>query len=129
MNRVAPARSRRCAGSLSMELVVAIGVLSVAVIPFGYSFVHEQRLIRHAYQRAAALERVDGEAEILAAGAIQRFPEGESVYPVTATNLPPGRFLLRRNGMHGSLEWQPENIVHGGPVRREFHLLVRGGAQ
>jgi hypothetical protein len=129
MKSVGPSIRRRRAGSLSMELVVAIGVLSVAVIPFGYSFVHEQRLIRHAYHRAAALERVDGEAEILAAGAIRQFPEGESVYPVAATNLPPGRFLLRRNGMHGSLEWQPEKVVHGGPVRREFHLLVAGGAR
>jgi hypothetical protein len=129
VNRVAPARRRRCVGSLSLELVVAIGVLSVAVIPFGYSFVHEQRLIRHAYYRAAALERVDGESEILAAGAIRRFPEGESVYPVTATNLPPGRFLLRRTGTQGSLEWQPEKVVHGGSVRREFHLLVPGGAR
>ncbi len=123
------AAGRTCAGSLSIELVVAIGVLTVAVIPFGYSFVHEQRLMHHAYHRAAAMVRVDGEAELLAAGAIRDFPEGESVYPAVATNLPPGRFLLRRTGLAGSLEWQPEKVIHGGPVRRNFRSASVGGSR
>lgn len=127
-----PSSGQRNAGSLSMELVVAISVLTIAVIPFAYSFLGEQRLLRHAYHHAAAMELVDGEAEILAAGGLNRFAEGETAYPLTAgaaTNLPPGRFRLHRQGSAGVLEWRPEKPVPGGNVRREFRLLSAGGAQ
>lgn len=118
-------RKFRRAGALATELVVAVGVLTSAVIPFAFGYLHEQRLIRHAYHHAIAMELVDGEAERLAAGALGGFPEGQSVYTVTgpaADSLPPGRFLLARRGNSGALEWQPERAVHGGQVRREFRL-------
>lgn len=123
---------RRQAGALATELVVAVGVLTTAVIPFAYSYLHEQRLIRHAYHHAVAMELVDGEAELLAAGALVTIPEGQSLYPINspaATNLPSGRFLVSRSGNTGALEWQPERVVHGGTVRREFRLQAgKGGA-
>ena len=56
MKSVGPSIRRQCAGSLSMELVVAIGVLSVAVIPFGYSFVQDIQsfgIARHHIARIA----------------------------------------------------------------------------
>ena len=132
MKPTRPASRRRHAGSLSMELVVATSVLTIAVIPFAYSFLSEQRLIRHAYHHAVAMELVDGEAEILAAGALNQFAEGETVYPLAtgaATNLPAGRFVLRRQGASGLLEWRADKPAPGGNVRREFRLRPVGGAQ
>lgn len=115
-----------------MELVVATSVLTLAVIPFGFSFLSEQRLMRHAHHRAVALELVDGEAEILAAGALVQFPEGESNYPLTvgaATNLPPGSIVLRRRGSSGELEWRTEKPLPGGKVHRAFRLRSEGGVR
>ncbi len=122
----------RCRGSLTAELFVAITLLTAAVVPLAGAFLQEQRRLRHAYYQAAAMELVDGEAEILAAGALSNFPEGEQVYPISygsATNLPTGRFVLRRTGAQGSLEWQPKQSVHGGPVKRAFRLTYTGGVR
>lgn len=126
------ARYPRHQAALAMELMVSVGILTAALLPIAYGFVNDQRLMRHAYFRATALELVDGEAELLAAGALKSFPEGVSTYPIevaAATNLPPGRFVLHRMGSAGVLEWQPNRAVFGGPVRREFHLLPAGGAR
>lgn len=112
------------------ELVVAIGILSIALLPLAYSYVNNQRLLRHAHHRAAVLELVDGEAELLATGALLKFPQGESTYPMptgVVTNLPAGRFVLNRTDRTGVLTWHPDRPVVGGGVRREFHLVQPGG--
>ena len=62
-----------------------------------YSFASERRLARAYYQRAVAMEIVDGEMEVLLAGEWRDFPPGTQDYRVhcgAATNLPPGRFIL-----------------------------------
>lgn len=112
------------------ELVVAVAILTIALLPLAYSYVNNQRLLRHAHHRAAALELVDGEAEVLAAGALLKFPPGESTYPMPTgaiTNLPAGRFILVRTDRSGTLTWQPDRPLLGGGVRREFHLLPPTG--
>jgi hypothetical protein len=105
-----------------IELVLALGILTAAVIPLAYSFVQEQHLCRVYYWRAVAMEIVDGEMEILAAGAWHNFTEGTHLYAVTAEaakNLPPSRFVLNVRGQQLRLEWRPENPRHGAPVMRE----------
>lgn len=109
-------------GSMMIELVVALGILMAAIIPLGYSFAQERRMARVYYWRAVAMEIVDGEMEILAAGAYHSFLEGTRPYTVTseaAKNLPPGRFVLSRQGKNLRLQWQPTNARDGGPVIRE----------
>ena len=122
----------RRSGFLTVELVVAITILPLAILPLAFSFVNQQRALRHAYHRAAALELVDGEAEVLAMGALTKFADGERDYPMplgAVTNLPPGRFVLRKSGANGSLEWKPAKALIGGGVRRDFRTIAIGGAR
>ena len=81
-------------------------------------------MARRYYHRAVAMELVDGEFEILQAGEWRAFQPGIHDYAPrghTATNLPPGRFLLTLQTNHLRLEWQPEK-ERGGPVIREANL-------
>jgi hypothetical protein len=116
---------RRARGFLEVDLVVAMALLTIAFIPLGYTFVRERQLLKIEYCRSVADEIVDGEMEILAAGAARPLPEGTQDYPVnaqTATRLPPGHFQLTKTGDHLRLEWTP-NARHGlGPVVREATL-------
>ena len=107
---------------LITELIVAMAILVIAVLPLGYSFVLENRALRVTYQRAVAMEIVDGEMEILVAGGGRAFPEGTTAYPVSAAaagNLPPGRFQLTRTGNHLRLEWVATEKCGIGTVVRE----------
>jgi hypothetical protein len=116
---------RRIDGGLSIELIVAIALLTVAVLPVAYSFAAEKRLARAEYQRALAMEIVDGEMEILTAGDWRSFQPGSHEYPVSATaitNLPPGRFLLDVETNRLRLEWRPSMPMRGGSVVREITL-------
>ena len=47
-------------GSMIIELVMALGILVVILLPLGFSFVDEQHVCRVYYWRAVALEVVDG---------------------------------------------------------------------
>ena len=113
---------KKRAGSLVVELLVAMALITGVLLPLAYSFASERRLVRATYQRAVAMEIVDGEIEVLAAGAWRAFAPGIHEYHVdadSATNLPPGRFLLRVEAGMVRLEWQPSVKMHGGPVVRE----------
>ena len=119
------ASRRRQRGSLMVELLVALALVVGVLLPFAYSFVSERRLARASYQRAVAMEIVDGEMEALLAGEWRAFPPGTHDYPVhagAATNLPPGRFILTVQPGKLRLRWQPALKDHGGPVTREAIL-------
>ena len=60
-----PARRR---GWLMVELLAAKKLLLGALIPIAYSIASEKRLAHSYYQRAVAMEIVDGELDVLAAG-------------------------------------------------------------
>jgi len=105
-----------------IELIVAMAILVIAFFPLAYSISSEAHLFRATYQRAVALEIVDGEMEILAAGEWRAFPEGAQTYPIhanAAANLPPGRFQFTRTGDHLRLEWDPAEKTGVGIVSRE----------
>jgi hypothetical protein len=122
--------SKSRAGVITLELFVAIGLLSAALLPLAFSFNREQKVVRGYYFRALAMEIVDGEAEILAAGEWHHFPQGTHPYPVkaeAATNLPPGQFRLTVESAHLRLEWIPDRRGMGGPVMREVSLQPRTG--
>jgi len=117
--------SKRLGGSLMIELIVAMAILTACLLPLAYSIFSERRLARSSYQRAIAMELVDGEMEILAAGEWRAFAAGKHFYPVranAATNLPPGKFLLTVEPGKVRLEWQPGIKRHGGAVVRELVL-------
>lgn len=112
-------------GALMIELIVAMAILVGALLPIAYSLAAEKRLVRALYQRAVAMEIVDGEMEVLAQGGWRAFANGVTEYPVralAATNLPPGKFLLTLAPERVRLEWRPSVKTHGGPVLREVRL-------
>ena len=109
-------------GALMMEMVAAMALLIFALMPLAYSFAKEQRYLRACYQRAVAMEFVDGEMEVLLAGEWRAFKDGVQPYQargVALTNLPPGKFELAVIGPRLRLEWLPAVKDHGGKVVRE----------
>jgi len=107
------------------EVVVAMAIVLVAMLPMGDSVINEARLFRATYQRAIAMEIVDGEMEILAAGEWQAYAEGAqdyTVHAVAATNLPPGQFRFTRQTNHLRLEWMPSKKHEISTVIREVML-------
>jgi hypothetical protein len=110
---------------VSIELVIAMGILVSTLLPLAYSFVQEQRVARAYYFRAIAIELVDGEMETLAAGAWRAYPQGSQTYQVhggAAGNLPPGPFVLSIQDTALRLEWRPAGPNTGGPVSRTTPL-------
>jgi hypothetical protein len=105
-----------------MELIVAMAIIVIAMFPLAYSFMQERRLARGSYQRAVAMEMVDGEMEILLAGDWRSLPQGAQEYALhgeSAKNLPPGKAMLTIAGKHLRLHWAPEKKSSGGEVLRE----------
>jgi hypothetical protein len=118
--RVSSRNARR--GALITELVVAMAILTLAVMPLAFSFVHERQLLKRAYYHAAAMEIVDGEMEILAAGEWRSFAPGQRPYIVragAAAHLPPGEFQLTVLTNRVRLEWIPQGTHVGGRIARE----------
>jgi Tfp pilus assembly protein PilV len=112
-------------GFLMVELLVALALVVVILLPFAYAFTGERRIALASYQRAVAMEIVDGEMEALVAGQWHAYPPGTHDYQVhagAATNLPPGHFILTVQPGKVRLRWQPARKDHGGPVTREAVL-------
>jgi hypothetical protein len=108
-----------------IDLVVGMAILVLAILPLAYTVNSENQLFRATYQRAIAMEIVDGEMEILAAGEWRAYPEGRQDFPVqarAAANLPPGHFQLTRTGKHLRLEWTAGEKHGIGTVVREVTL-------
>ena len=108
---------------LMTDLIIGMAILALAIMPLTYSFIHDRQLLRAEYFRAVAVEIVDGEMEVLAAGAGQDFPDGQQAYIVhanAAARLPSGHFELTKAGKHLRLEWQSDKRQGIGPVIREI---------
>jgi hypothetical protein len=119
------AQTHRRGGFLEVDLMVGLAILTLAIVPLGYSFVRERQVLRIEYSRSVANEIVDGEMEILAAGAGKNLPDGSQNYSVhanAASQLPPGHFQLTKNGNQLRLEWTPDKKHGLGPVVRETTL-------
>lgn len=115
------ARSRE-RGALHADMLVALAIFVTAMLPLGYGWVQEQRVVRAHYWHAVAMELVDGEMEILVAGEHRAWRDGTHAYPIKSAalkNLPPGKFTLTRTGQTLRLEWMPEKGGSGGRVVRE----------
>ena len=112
-------------GFLEVDLLVGLAILSLAIVPLGFSFARERQVLKIEYARSVANEIVDGEMEILAAGDWKNFPEGSQNYTVRANavaSLPPGHFQLTKAGNHLRLEWNSDGKHGVGAVVREVTL-------
>lgn len=108
-----------------VDLAIGLAILSIAIIPLGYSFNRERQALKVEYLRAAAGEVVDGEMEILGAGAAKQFRDGTEAFTVqsgAAAALPPGHFELTKAGDHLRLTWTPDGKTGAGVVMRETTL-------
>ena len=112
-------------GALITELVVAMGILAVAMLPLTLGLIQDVKLSRAYYYKAVSMEVVDGEMEVLRSGEWKAYPAGTHAYSVraqAATNLPPGLFQLTIASNLLRLEWLPKSKGMGGPVLREVKL-------
>ena len=112
-------------GWIVAELMFALTVILIALMPLAFSFRAEQRLVRAHYNQVVAMEIIDGEMELLHAGAWRNYLDGEEPYKVSAraaTNLPAGSFYLMRSGSTMRLEWRPAKNGAGGRITREVAL-------
>jgi hypothetical protein len=112
-------------GLLTTDLVVAMGIFLVGIIPLSVSLVSEQKLMRAYYFRAIATEIVDGELERVMAGGAKNLSTGSQSFKpraLAAQNLPPGKFVITRSGKSVRVEWRPENRDRGGHISREATL-------
>ena len=116
---------RRARGFLEVDLLVGLAILTIAVVPLGYAFARERAVLKMEYSRSVANEIVDGEMEILAAGAGKNFPDGSQNYSVharAAASLPLGHFQLTKTGNHLRLEWNADGKHALGVIVRETTL-------
>jgi hypothetical protein len=112
-------------GFLEVDLLVGLAILTLAIVPLGFSFARERVVLRMEYFRSVANEIVDGEMEILAAGDAKNYPDGSQGYTVhshAATNLPPGHFQLTKTGNYLRLEWLSDKRKGIGGIIREVTL-------
>jgi cytochrome bd-type quinol oxidase subunit 1 len=112
-------------GALATDLIVALAVLVVAVVPLAFSFNHEQKVLTRYYHRAVVMELLDGEIERLAAGEWRAYERGRQPYEVksaAADQLPKGQFTLTVEEDRVRLEWAPEQRGKGGRLVREGRL-------
>ena len=118
-----PAKRQR--GFMMADLFVGMAILALAILPLAFTYAKESRLLRAEYFRGVAMEIVDGEMEVLAAGEGRGFPDGVQSYTVhaqAAATLPPGRFQLTKAGLRLRLEWASDQHLGIGPVVREATL-------
>ena len=105
----APASSQ-CRGFLSTDLMVAMAILGLALLPLTLIVLPQQQVARTTYERAVVFEILDGELEVLRAGAWQDLPAGAQAYSVkagAAASLPEGDFRLIVAEGRLRLEWHP----------------------
>ena len=108
-------RRKERGSALLAELIGAMLVLTLAIMPITVMLLKDQRACREYYYKAVAMEIVDGEMEVLRAGYWREFEQGVQPYPTTAhsvTNLPEGELLLTLQGQKMRLEWKPGEKRH-----------------
>jgi hypothetical protein len=97
-------------GFLSTDLMVGMAILGLALLPLSLTILPQQQVARTHYERAVLFELMDGELEVLQAGAWREFSAGTHLYQVkgkAVASLPDGTFLLKVGHDRLRLEWHP----------------------
>ena len=121
----ANSRCRRQAGLLLVEMLVAMAIILLVLLPLAGLYLAEGRLAGSYYHRAVAMEVVDGEMEVLLAGEWKSYPMGTTNYLLSGplrSNLPPGNLSLAVNDGELRLEWNPADRGQGGAVIRTARI-------
>lgn len=118
-------RLKRSQGFLQIDLIAGLAILTIAIMPLGYAFSRERQALRTEYYRSVINQIVDGETEILAAGAAKNLPDGSQTLAVqsrAAEKLPAGHFQVNKTGNHLRVEWTPDKKCGLSAVVRETTL-------
>ncbi len=110
---------------MMVELLVAIALLTGALLPIAFSIGSEKRLARTIYERAIAMEIVDGELEVLATGEWKALGPGSHAYHpkgAALANLPKGEFFVRIDPAKIRLEWISAKNPNQAAVVREVAI-------
>lgn len=122
---------RRRRGFASIDLFLAMAIFLVGFFSIAYLSTREMKLARAYYFDAIAMSLVDGELEVLAAGAWRELPPGESEFrskAPTRESLPPGKLRATRSDRLIRLEWIPAGRGNGRHITREFALAPASAA-
>lgn len=124
-------RKRACLGGrrgyINADAVVGLSILVLALMPLTLTLFPQQKVALAAYERAVVMEVLDGELEVLRAGAWREYGVGEHAYSVraeAALSLPAGGFVLEVEEGVLRLEWRPEAtpVRKRLPIAREVRL-------
>lgn len=102
-------QSKRRAGYLTTDAVVAMAMLVLVLIPLTMILLPQRQLAKAYYEEAVLLEILDGELEVLRAGAWRELGPGRHPYAVRAQavqSLPEGQFTVIVEASRVRLEWQ-----------------------
>jgi hypothetical protein len=120
---IQPHPSSRRRGVFEVDMLVALALLFVVAIPLMCSFATDARALRAHYEHAVAMECLDGELEILAAGGWRNHPLGTNEITLSggaAKNLHPATARIIREPHMVRVEWQPAG--RSAVFRREVAL-------
>jgi hypothetical protein len=113
-------------GFLTTELVIAMAMFVIALVPLGVLAMREHRLARALYFRAVAGEILDGELEVLLAGGWKSLSPGTNALPVRAeatNSLPAGRFEAVFEPPRLMVQWRANKPHTGGDTYRRGQVL------
>jgi len=103
-------RTSQNLGFLTTDAVVALAILCLALIPLTMTLSPQQQVAKSYYEQSVLLEVLDGELEVLRAGAWRELGTGRHVYRVQAEavqSLPEGSFTVIVTESRVRLEWHP----------------------
>ncbi len=108
--------------SVLPDLVIAIMLLGLVLLPLAHSFASQRRLLQAEMDRATMVQLVDGELEILLAGPWRKLPEGTSSLTIRTNGLvrvAAGSCAVTRSNGMVKLEWTPAARSGVGRIIRE----------
>lgn len=115
-------------GGILMELLVALALLALVLLPLAGGFAGQRRMAKQLSQRLVLTELIDGEMEFIAAGRWRRFTEGTNTLEIEMPPgflPPPGRTFVIRNVNHFKVVWEPETRLAIGRIERHWTAPVR----
>lgn len=114
-------------GALTTELIVAMAIFVIALLPMAHLLLREHRIARLQFNRAVAGEILDGELEILLAGEWKTLQPGTQelvVHAQAVRSLPPGRFEVSFAHPRLQLTWTADKPRLGGHASRGATLSI-----
>ena len=117
---------------LLTELIVALGIIAMVMLPLASSYFKEDKLLKALYFRSVAEQILDGEREALMAGDWRKYPPGTYLLSIKSdafSQLPEKEVLLTVSDVEGRkrkfvLNWKPKNATGIKKISKEVIFNV-----